>query len=316
MPELNQFAISRALGSTMAAAETPRFGRFGLLPLVASSRPPAPPIVTPGCLEDQYDTEIKKAFATVAEGKSPDRMLADPALAQKFVRTAKKLGVEAEAVLINRRLLRLRKKGGRLPKATEKVPQSSLDPHNAFAIEYGVVRIAHLYGATVDDILCEPSLGKEYQKIVEALAPGYTALVYRLGALYLRKTRNLKKATKHVIEDLDPSDIERSWVDLGSVNGVRKSRLIEIGAGILDLDEGDRSLYVSKTGPNGELASTFLGHRIWDAMGNHFWHPDTSRIHMKVLPQSALGDQVASWELRLIQSLEPIFNIKVDKDAA
>ncbi len=316
MAELNQFAISRSLGSTVAAAETPRFGRLGLLPLVVSSRSPAPPIVTPGCLEAQYDTEIEKAFTLVAKGKSPDRMLANPELAQKFVRTAKRLGVEAEAALINRRLLRLRKIGGRLPKTTEKDPQSSLDPHNAFAIEYGVVRIAHLYGATVDDILCEPSLGTEYQEIVEALAPGYSPLVYRLGALYLRKTRNLKKATKHLIEDLDPRDLERSWMDLGSVREVTKSRLVQIGAGILDLDEGDRSLYVSRTGSIGKLASTFLGHQIWDAMGNHFWHPDTTRIHMKVLPQSALGDQAANWELRLIQSLEPVFNIKVDKDAA
>ena len=52
MAELNQFAISRALDSTMTAGETPRFGRLGLLPLVARACRPAAPAITPD------DTEI------------------------------------------------------------------------------------------------------------------------------------------------------------------------------------------------------------------------------------------------------------------
>ena len=316
MTELNQFAIGRALGSTMSAGENPRFGRLGLLPLVAKACRPAPPAVTPGHLNDQYDQKIVQAFTSVAKGKSRDRLLADPELARIFIRTAKKLGVDAPPALVNRRLMRLGKIGGQLPKTTEKDPQSTIDDHNVFAIEYGIVRIAHLYGATVDDILCEPSLGDEYQRFVESLAPGYPALVYRLGALYLRKTRNLQSAKKDVIADLDPDEIERSWVDLGSVKEVDHNTVTERGPGILHLDEGNRSLYLSRTDSVAELASTFLAPQVWDAIGNHFWHPDTARIHMKVLPESGLREQVTSWELRLIQLWEPIFNMKVGKDAA
>lgn len=316
MAELNQFAISRALGSTMTAGQTPRFGRLGLLPLVAKACRPVALAVTPGHLDDRYDQEIVEAFTFVAKGKARDRLLADPDLARKFIQTVKKLGVVARPALVNRRLMRLGKKGGLLPRATEKNSKTSIDDRNAFAIEYGVVRIAHLYGATVDDILCEECLGKEYQTIVEALAPGYTALIYRLGALYLRKTRNLQSAKKKVIADLDPDEIERSWVDLGSVKEVNKNELAKMGPGILHLDEGNRSLYLSKTHSVAKLASTFLASKVWDAIGNHFWHPDTGRIHMKVLPESGLRKQVASWELRLIQLWEPIFNMKVGKDAA
>lgn len=316
MAELNQFAISRALGSTMSAGETPRFGRLGLLPLVAKACRPVVPAITPGHLDDRYDKEIVEAFTCVASGKSRDMLLADLNLARRFIQTVKKLGVDAPPALVNRRLLRLGKIGGRLPKTTEKNPQSTIDDHNVFAIEYGIVRIARLYGATVDDILCEPSVGDEYQRIVESLAPGYSDLVHRLGALYLRKTRNLKSAKKNATGVLDPEKIERSWIDLGCVKEVDANALTEVGPGILHLDEGNRSLYLAKTHSVAGLASTFLASKFWDAISNHFWHPDTDRIHMKVLPESELGKQAASWELRLIQSLEPVFNIKVGKNAA
>jgi len=300
----------------MSAGETPRFGRLGLLPLVARSCRPTAPAVTPGCLDKSFDEEIIEAFKAVGRGMARDRLLADPELAQKFVRKARCLGVAAPPAHINRRLLRLGKKGGVLPETTERVTQSSIDDHNVFAIEFGVVRIAHLYGATVDDILCEPLLGDEFHRIVEAIAPGYPALVYRLGALFLRKTRNLQRAKKREIEGLDPNEMERSWVDLGTVAEIKTSSLAKFGPGILHLDEGNRSLYIAKTESIAELASTFLKRRIWEGIGNHFWHPDRSHIHMKVLPQSALGKLLASWLLRLIQSLEPVFNIKVDKEAA
>lgn len=320
MAELNQFAISRALGSKMSAGETPRFGRLGLLPLVGKIRSTAVPAVTSGHLNDRYDNEISQARDAVANSAdripSPDRILADPKLAKRFIGKAKELGIDAPAALIKRRLLRLRKIGGILSRTTQKDPQSTIDSHNVFAIEYGIVRIAHLYGATVDDILCEQRLGNEYQKIVEALAPGYSALVYRLGALYLRKTRNLKNAKRDLIGDLDPAEIERSWIDLGTVKQVHDSTLTGLGPGILHLDEDNRSLYVCKTHSVSELASTFLGPQVWNAIGNHFWQPDMNRIHMKVLPESGLGSLVASWELRLIQSWEPVFNMKVGKDAA
>lgn len=323
MAKLNQFAISRALGSTMSAGETPRFGRLGLLPLVARACQPTVPGITSGSLDSRYDAEIKNAFTEVLEKKmgggrviGRDRLLADPKLVHEFIRMAKKLGVDAPPAHINRRLMRLGKIGGVLPKATEKDPNTSIDDRNAFAIEYGVVRIARLYGATVDDILCEECLGEEYRKIVESLAPGYPALIYRLGALYLRKTRNLQAAKKKVIAKLDPEGIERSWVDLGSVDQINKKNLTKMGPGILRLDEDNRSLYLSKTHSIADLASTFLVPKFWDAIGNHFWQPDRGLIHMKVLPESGLRERAASWELRLIQSLEPIFNIKVGKDAA
>lgn len=324
MAELNQFAISRALGSTMTGGETARFGRLGLLPLVSARTPhPTIPALTPGLLGDRYDAEIAKAVRDVSEKTlgpgqiiGRDRLLADPELAREFIRAAKMLGVTAPPALINRRLLRLGKMGRRLPEATEKKPTTSIDDRNVFAIEYAVVRIAHLYGATVDEILCEESIGKEYQKIVEALAPGYPPVIYRLGALYLRKTRNLKSAKKDAIKKLDPSEVEAFWVDLGSVNEVNQRSLATIGPCILDLDEPGRSLYIAKTASDAHLAQTFLNRQFWDAIGNRFWHPDMGRIHMKALPQSKLKEKLASWELRLIQHLEPVFNIKVDKDAA
>ncbi len=311
MAELNQFAISRALGSTMSAGQTQRFGRLGLLPLVAKARRPAALAVTPGHLDGQYDQQIVDAFTSVARGKSRDRLFADPKLVREFIRAAKKLGVDAPPPLVNRRLMRLGKIGGRLPKTTEKGRNLTPDDQNIFAIEYGVVRIAHLHGATVDDILCEEPLGNEYKKIVELLAPGYSALIYRLGALYLRKTRNLKKAKRDVFAGLDPHELEESWVDLGSVNEAKKGNLTDIGPGILHVDEGSRSLYIRKTTSVAELASTFLRDSLWGAMGNHFWHPDPDRIHLRALPMSDLGREPSDWELRLIQSWEPVFNMKV-----
>lgn len=42
-PDIDQVAISKALGSTIVPAPTVRFGRMGLIPLVAAARKPTDP---------------------------------------------------------------------------------------------------------------------------------------------------------------------------------------------------------------------------------------------------------------------------------
>lgn len=316
MADLNQFAISRVLGSRIAPGDEPRFGRLRLLPMVAHSHGPLLSAITPGRLGGKYDGQIKRALDAVAVGFSAERLLADPSMAQAFDRKARELGIVAPPALIRRRLLCLRKSGSRILKTTVKERVPSVEPHNAFAIEYAVVRMARIYGASVDDILCEESLGSEFQSVVESLAPDCSPLACRLAALYLRKTRNLRSLRRHALDRLDPKAVEGRWLELGNVDECRVELLTGVGAAILRVDEAERSLYVSRTDSVAELASTLVSPHLWTCIANHFWHPDTSGIRLKVLSHRDVEEKLNAWELRLIQLMEPIFNMKVTPRAA
>ncbi|MCK6484120.1 MAG: hypothetical protein HUU22_06770 [Phycisphaerae bacterium] len=316
MTEPNQFAISRELGSRISAGDTPSFGRLGLLPLVAHAHGPVPVGMSQGRLDGRYDELIKRAFGAVAAGLSADRLLADPSLARAFDHKAKELGIAAPPALIRKRLLRMRKSGGRLPKTTIKERVPSIEPHNAFAIEYSVVRLSRLFGATVDDILCDESLAGEFQTMVGSLAPQCSPLTCRLGALYLRKSRHTQSSRRHLIEQLHPSSVNDRWLDLGTINEIASNALAGVNAGILRVDEAERSLYISRSDAVAEMASTFINPFLWDRIANHFWHPHAAGIRLKVLPASAVSEPLEDWELRLIQLIEPVFNMRVTARAA
>src|SRR5438874_10984187 len=95
MDGLNQFAISRILGSTMKHAKRPVFGPLGALHAqnqVLANCPKRGEQIT---FSPPAEKLIVRAFQETRRGLPVDRVLADPALAEKFFKRCRQLGVSA-----------------------------------------------------------------------------------------------------------------------------------------------------------------------------------------------------------------------------
>ena len=51
---------------------------------------------------------------------------------------------------------------------------------------------------SLDDILCDPKLGRRFHSIAQSITPGYQELDYRWAALSIRKAMNRKVAAKNI----------------------------------------------------------------------------------------------------------------------
>ena len=133
---------------------------------------------------------ICEAFRRTHEGFSADRVVADPALNEQFADACRKLGIVGDPRTWNILLFRLRK-SGRLShlKTTRRTTFSWEDcDRYLFAGEIALQTMLDKgNAASLDDILCDPSLASEFDQIARQFAPGRTSLDYRWAALKLRK---------------------------------------------------------------------------------------------------------------------------------
>ncbi|MBW3599604.1 MAG: hypothetical protein KY475_20320, partial [Planctomycetes bacterium] len=156
MSNLNQFAIGRALGSKMRPVKPARFGGFGALEVVAESLRSSSLSADAGHTDRftyDHDRVICQAFEQVRDGASPDAILWNPALQQKFAKRCRELGLDAPASILNRRLINIRKNPGRYAKhgiklspTTKSDLHPSVVPQYAPVIEFALVRLRYRYG--------------------------------------------------------------------------------------------------------------------------------------------------------------------------
>src|SRR5258706_4113257 len=113
MEPLNQFFISRILGSTMKHMKGTRFGPLGALysqHQVLAQRPRSGEQIT---FTPPVDKMIIRAFEETRQGLAVDRVLADPELAAKFFKRCRQLEVIAPDTALALRLFRFRKSPGK-----------------------------------------------------------------------------------------------------------------------------------------------------------------------------------------------------------
>src|SRR5438132_4681852 len=101
MAELNHFAISAALGSTLGPTVPVHHGQLGSLELAATigalkQRRSAyiDDLENSDSVSEQYEKAVKRAFLLVRDDYSSDKVVADPVLAKKFIRACRDLGLD------------------------------------------------------------------------------------------------------------------------------------------------------------------------------------------------------------------------------
>ncbi len=136
-----------------------------------------------------WDASIVRAFGTSRDGFSVNQMLAHAELASAFFDACRVEGIPGEPKDWNRRLLNLRK-ANRLPASgsqrSRRLTWPQMDPY-AYASEIAWTTMTDNRDVTLDDILCDPVIACEFDRIASSFAPGYTSFEYRWAALAIRK---------------------------------------------------------------------------------------------------------------------------------
>ncbi len=139
------------------------------------------------------DTPVKQAFKLVRESRSPEYVICDPVLNEKFLTQARRLGFDRTDAEINTELINLRKanKLKDCPTSNREKP----DPNRRRylnAVLNGARMLERQFGKNVDNIICDPVARAQFDALIQFLSPGASKFETQYAALSLRKSRRLR----------------------------------------------------------------------------------------------------------------------------
>ena len=146
---------------------------------------------------------VAEAFRLTHEGYSADRVVADPTLNEQFVAGCRKLGLVGEPRVWNTLLFRLRKSGklSHVPTVHRSTIQWSDCDSYCFASEVAwQAMVLDGRANSIDEILCDPTLAEEFDRLASNLAPGFQPFEYRWVALMIRKQANVARSRAGLLD--------------------------------------------------------------------------------------------------------------------
>jgi len=242
-----------------------------------------------------------QAFGEVRDGFSADRVVADPDLNRKFLRRCRELGLSGTDYDLNWSLLSARK--NRLMSGFPKTKRYTVRGTDEFeyASELAVRHLQRSQDVSLDQIICDPDLAREFDKYAMQLAPGYEPLQYRWMALGLRKAGRLQKdkVGKSGVPELQP---------LCSVPQLKSSSL-PTGNGLYLFSSSGTPVFLSHTDN--------LRHRIerhMDVSGSRglpgwLWDQGPLDLSLAEMPGVRRASRQTA-ELLLVRTLHPLLNFQ------
>ena len=187
-----------------------------------------------------FEKGLLEAFAKVSDGYSLDRVIADPALSAALTESCRRIGLPGEARTWFQRLLNLRKAGRLSAIQTKQRTQFKWGHCDdfLFASEIAWTELIQAGAESLDEILCDPALTLEFDRIAARYAPGFKPLEYRWAALMLRKTA---KDARTRAEVLTPAQFQKP---LSAFEEACERAPRSPGVYVVSYDKGRRRLYV------------------------------------------------------------------------
>jgi site-specific DNA-methyltransferase (adenine-specific) len=245
---------------------------------------------------------ISTAFENSRQGFSVDRVVADPALNLVFLEECRRLGLDAAPATLNRALLNLRKAGG-LRRIKSK--RTSFDDASySFASEMAVRHMERRDGVTLDDIISDPQLAAEFDRLAMALSPGFTPLEYRWAALGLRKLRLL--SPELLARIAPPVKVLRFPVHELDLN------LIPLDQGLYLFLTATECLYVGEAENLFNRLRKHLEHSDNRGLAHWLWEQGPAQLFVELQVLDAASPQKVrkALERELIRSRKPTFNVQ------
>jgi len=244
---------------------------------------------------------VVDAFMEICEGWSVDRVIADPELNERFIGACRRRELDELSVNLNLKLLNTRKRGI-LPRGARRTKVRNHDAY-AFAAEIAIRSLERKHHITLDQVLCDPVLAQEFDKVASAIAPGFTALEYRWAALRLRKTSRLKP---EIIGRAVPSQV------FGPIAVAELDRSLVPGQqGLYVLTARDKVLYVGEALNLRARLKKHLDHSDNKLLARYIWEFGEAELLVEyhVLPESTRTDVRKALEVELIRSRRAEFNV-------
>jgi hypothetical protein len=245
---------------------------------------------------------VRQAFLAVRDEYSPDRVVADPSLNERFLTECRRLGLAEPDTILNQCLLNLRR-GSQLKGLPRSRRTSFADEDEyRFASEIAARHLERSRGINVDRIICDPLLVQEFDRIAADMAPGFTPLQYRWAALNLRKTGRLKP---ELIGRVAPKAEE---ISLGPVDGLDVARIsYRQGLYIFYDPESKQTLYVGEAENLRKRLEKHLDHSDIKALAHWLWEHGSNRLYLELhlLPDGTPGPVRRALEAELIATRRP-----------
>ncbi len=245
---------------------------------------------------------IMEAFQQSHNGFSADRVVADPDLDREFISTCESLGLVGDARTWNTLLFRVRKAGQLAHIQTVHRTDLSWEDCDKFMFASEIAWQSMLndnLAKSLDEILCDPSLAQEFDRLAEQLAPGFKPLEYRWAALKLRKEAKYARSRAGVLES--PKSLHMQFGEKCSLGDVKTTELpAEPGLYLLSGTTTDR-LYVGET----------LDLRSRLTFGQHqkqAWLRFSDSVYIQIWPKDCSSAGKLAWQSCLVKKYTPRLN--------
>lgn len=250
------------------------------------------------------------AFAESAHGFSIDRVVADPELAAAFADRCRAAGLPGQERDWNHLLFTLRKAGQLKSIDTSRrteMPWEEFDKIS-FASEIALQQLLEAGAESLDEILCDPDLARDFDTRAARFAPGSQPLWYRWAALKLRKeAKNARTRAQSLhLGKLSSSTPLRDLVAAD----------FRATSGLFVIATGKHKLYVGEAlNLRERIATTFHPDRLsnWQSLAPISSKPKKSQLSELTLSHwHTPGDlrDLLGYQSKFVQKLKPRWNFK------
>lgn len=256
------------------------------------------------------NSKILAAFAKTSAGYSSDELLIQDGLRDAFLAEfGKEVPAEAERDILLR-LLRLRKAGKLLPKATRR--GETIDAQCSPIAEIAARVVVDRHRVTSDTMLADPRLRSELQAEAEKISPKVDPYAIRKSVLQLRKKRALKP---ELVLQVAQWDREVKTYALEELRSELERGGVATDPGVYLFRNSEGYLYI---GEADSLAKRLKQHLLGSdrqSLAEYLASDDAENVsvEMHIFPAKSPAKKVTvrrAYESELIRSRNPKFNVR------
>lgn len=247
---------------------------------------------------------VRQAFLRTRNGFSPDAVITNPELDELFLAACREQDVNGTDFELNHCLYNLRKSRALEDyPTTQRIHLTNQDEYE-FAAEIAARFLECSQNTTLDRILCDPALAREFDRLAQELAPGYTSFEYRFTALSLRK--------KHMLRpEVGPQLLRATWVESFRVADLDINQIPRSQGIYLFHYKDEGLLYLGEAKVLRDRIKKHLDHSDRKELARWLWERGTDDLFVEihVFPDDTTTAARKAVELDLIRSRKPRFNI-------
>lgn len=254
--------------------------------------------------EPEIKPQISRALSSLNTPWSIDRIIVDPELNSEFILACRSLGLTHPVSVLNRHLLNLRKASLLQRRSRAKRTSFSGENEYRFAAEIAVRVLERTTSYSLDDILCDPELVIEFDKLAAEISPGYSPLQYRWAALNLRKSKRLcPEILGRVVKSATVIRLSLTEID---------TLTIPAQQGLYIFHEARETLYVGEAHHLRNRLKKHLDHSDNKGLARWLWENGSAGVFLELhtLPEDTSTAVRRALETEMIRSRNPKFNVK------